>query len=182
MCLGVVLAGCSMSSPAPIKYSNLSTSPYLQASPDDDAGRMPFSYSVRTDWSIYHSATLDPVVIYRGSDNQFGDLTEKEKAELASYMREQFAEKLAKQFQSNETQHNQALRIRLTLTGAAKTMTFLGPVTRFDLSGGLYNGFQSARGHEGLFYRLGHLCRRDLRCLDQSTAQIFYQKAVSERI
>lgn len=41
------------------------------------------------------------------------------------------------------------LKLHLTLTGARTTTPVLGPFSRFDMAGGVYNGVQAARGREG---------------------------------
>src|SRR5882762_7501931 len=43
------------------------------------------------------------------------------------------------------------LRLRLTLTGASTNTPVLGPLSRFDIAGGLYNSVQAVRGGEGTF-------------------------------
>ena len=72
--LCVVLAGCAGVQPA--RYSSIESSPYLRSDPQDKSGRVPYRYALPADWHTYRKLILDPVAIYRGTDHQFGDLSE----------------------------------------------------------------------------------------------------------
>ena len=102
------------------------------------------------DWQTYSKVIVDPVAIYRGSDNQFGDMSQADKAALANYMYIQFAEKLRSRFALATDPAPDTLRVKLTLTGAATNTPVLATLSRFDLAGGLYNGVQAVRGGEGM--------------------------------
>lgn len=147
--LCAALAGCA--SPSPVAYSGLASSAQLAPNPKDSTGRMPLRYWTPVNWRSYQSVILDPVVIYREPDNQFGDLPERDKATLAGYMQAKFTERLGTRFTLASSPASNTLRIRLTLTGAARNKPALSTVTRFDLAGGLYNGVQAVRGREGMF-------------------------------
>lgn len=143
------LAACG--SAAPVAYQGVPSSPYLAPNHEEDAGRVPYRYATPVDWRAYDRIIIDPVAIYRGPDQQFEDMSDAQKTVLARYMEQQFAEKLRQRFALARDPAAGTLRLRLTLTGAAATTPVLGPFTRFDLSGGLYNAVQAARGGEGLF-------------------------------
>ena len=102
------------------------------------------------DWRAYSKVIVDPVAIYRGPDNQFGDMSQGDKAALANYMYIQFAEKLRNRFALATDPAPDTLRVKLTLTGAATNTPVLATLSRFDLAGGLYNGVQAVRGGEGM--------------------------------
>ncbi len=72
-------AGCA--SVAPVAYSELASSAYLVPNPSDSSGRMPYRYATAVDWRSYDKVMLDPVVIYRGRDHQFGDMSERDKGD-----------------------------------------------------------------------------------------------------
>ena len=146
--LCVALTGCS--TPEPTAYTDLASSRYLTPNAQDDSGHVPYRYAAATNWQSYDKLIIDPVVIYRGQDQQFGDISEMDRAELAGYMHTAFADKLRHRFMLVNEPAPRTLRLRLTLTGAATNTAILAPLTRFDLSGGLYNGVQSVRGGEGL--------------------------------
>ncbi len=144
-----LLVGCA--SPKPVAYKDISSSSYLKSGSADQSGRIPYSYSTQVNWQAYGNVIVDLVTIYRGSDNQFGDISEEDKSSLAHYMHAQFIGKLSARFNIVSTPGPNTLRIKLTLTGIAKTTPVLGTLSRFDLMGALYNGVQSARGGEGTF-------------------------------
>lgn len=143
------LAACS--TPDPVVYRDVSSAAYLKANPEDDGGRIPYSYSTPVNWRTYKRAIIDPVVIYKGADNQFDDMSEEDKATLAAYMQAQFFEKLSKRFEIGNKASPGTLRIKLTLAGATTNTALVSTFTRFDLTGSLYNGVQAVRGHEGMF-------------------------------
>ncbi|MCP3372895.1 DUF3313 domain-containing protein [Bradyrhizobium cajani] len=140
-------AGCA--SVAPVPYSELASSAYMTPDKSDASGRVPYRYSTPVDWRAYNKAILDPVVVYRGRDHQFGDMSDKDKATLAAYMQNSFAERLRGRFALVRERGPNTLRIRLTLTGAVTNTPVLGTLSRFDLAGAVYNGVQAARDGEG---------------------------------
>lgn len=148
LAIGTVLTGCA--SPDPVAYSGLASSTYLKPNPQGDARHVPYSYATATNWQAYDKLILDPVVVYWGQDQQFGDLSEQDKLTLAKYMCSTFGDRLKQRFTRVKAPAPNTLRIKLTLTGATTNTAVLAPLTRFDLSGGLYNGVQAVRGGEGL--------------------------------
>jgi len=145
--LCVALAGCGTVDP--VAYSGIASSSQLAPNQQDDSGRIPYRYASAVDWRTYNKIIIEPVTIYRGPDNQFGGISEEDKAELAGYMQAQITEKLRKRFTLVGDSGPKTLRLRLTLTGATTTMPVLGTFTHLDLAGNLYNGVQAVRGEEG---------------------------------
>lgn len=148
LALGSLMAGCA--SVAPVAYSDVASSSYMAADPSDTTGRVPYRYNAEVDWRSYNKAILDPVVIYRGRDHQFGDMSDNDKAELAAHMQTSFMARLATRFTMVNGRGPNTLRVRLTLTGAVATTPVLGTLSRFDMAGAVYNGVQAARGGEGM--------------------------------
>lgn len=146
---GAGLAACA--SVQPVAYSGLASSAELKPNPQNQSGRVPYRYSTQVDWRNYRRLIIDPVTVYRGADNQFGGMSEDNKAKLASYMQAEFAKTLQPRFALADVAGPDTLRLKLTLTGAATTTPVLGTVTRFDLTGGIYNVVQTVRGKEGSF-------------------------------
>ncbi|WP_341316459.1 DUF3313 domain-containing protein [Paraburkholderia sp. IMGN_8] len=143
------LIGCS--SVQPVAYSGIASAPYLKPNTQNDSGRVPYRFAPQTEWQKYTKLIIDPVTVYQGADNQFGDMSGEDKAALASYMQTKFAEKLQTRFQlANEAAPN-TLRLKLILTGAKTNTPVLSTFTHFDIGGNLYNGVQAARGKEGAF-------------------------------
>jgi hypothetical protein len=147
LALCAALTGCA--SVAPVPYSEVASSSYLAPNPSDTSGRIPYRYSTTVDWRSYNKIIIEPIVIYRGPDQQFGDMSEADKTSLASYMQTRFAEKLGSRFTLANQRAPNTLRVRLTLTGAANTTPVLGTMSRFDIGGLVYNGVQAARDGEG---------------------------------
>ena len=145
--LCAALAGCAGVTPVP--YSELASSSFLAPNPSDASGHMPYRYAAAVDWRAYNKVMIDPIVIYRGADQQFGDLSEEDKTALATYMQSRFAEKLRHRFTLVTQRGPNTLRVRLTLTGAVANTPVLGTLSRFDLAGAVYNGVQATRDGEG---------------------------------
>ena len=147
---GVLLAtGCAVTrTPA---YSGLASAPQLQANTQEDAEQRPYVYRSAINWSDYKAVLVEPVSVYDGADNQFGDLPQADKRELALYMTTAFNQQLAMRFTLTRTAAPGTLRLKLTLTGATTNTAVVSTFTRFDLFGLPYNAVQSARGKEGIF-------------------------------
>lgn len=150
VCVAILtLAACA--GVQPVAYTSLASSAQLKENRDKDAAQTPFRYAAPVVWSRYSQVIVDPVAVYRGGDNQFGDMTENDKTALADYMGKTFASKLTKRFESATQPSPAALRIRLTLTGAETTTALVGQFMHFDIAGNLYNGVQAIRGGKGAF-------------------------------
>jgi hypothetical protein len=121
----------------------------MRPSAHDETGHIPYEYKSAADLRTYSKFSVEPVVVYRSADNQFEDLSEQDKNELAKYMEATFSDKLAALSRNSDAPSAQALRIKLTLTGAKKNTPVLSTLSRFDLVGGPYNAVQAARGKEG---------------------------------
>lgn len=145
LCVGLV--GCAGAEP--VAYSGIASVSHLTPNRQDDARRVPFRYSTQVDWRTYNRAIIDPVTVYRGADHQFGDMSERDKADLAAYMQTEFTEKLKARFLLASEPAPNTLRVKLTLTGATESTPVLGTLSRVDIAGGLYNGVQTVRGGEG---------------------------------
>lgn len=145
--LCIALAGCGTAEP--VMYSGIASSSQLAPNPKDTSGRVPFTYSTQVDWRAYDRMIIEPVTIYRGQDNQFGTMSEADKAELAAYLQTQFAEKLGSRFMLVTTSGPKTLRLKVTLTGATANTPVLSTLSRFDIAGGVYNGVQTVRDKEG---------------------------------
>jgi hypothetical protein len=146
--LCAALTGCAGVKPVP--YSEVASASYLAPNPSDPSGRIPYRYSAAVDWRAYNKAVMEPVAIYRGPDQQFGDMSEADKASLATYMQTRFEEKLRSRFELANRPGPNTLRVRLTLTGAVTNTPVLGTLSRFDMAGAVYNGVQTVRDGEGL--------------------------------
>jgi hypothetical protein len=147
LALCAIAAGCATVTPVP--YSEMASSASLAPDTSDQSGRVPYRYSTSVDWRTYNKVILEPVVIYRGKDHQFGDLSDQDRATLAAYMQTSVADRLRSRFTLVNVRGPNTLRVRLTLTGAVANTPMLGTLPRFDLAGAVYNGVQAARDGEG---------------------------------
>ena len=148
LALCLALAACSTLQPVP--YTGVASSSKLRMNQRDATGRMPYEYKAHIHWAKYSAFIMDPVVVYNGNDNQFEKISEEDKENLASYMQVEFAEKLSRRFRTAVLPSNEALRIKLTLTGAKANTNVLNTVMHFDLLGGPYNAVQAVRDKEGM--------------------------------
>ncbi|CPR18829.1 DUF3313 domain-containing protein [Brenneria goodwinii] len=147
--LAILVSGCS--SNQPVRYTGIDSAAKLTANTSDNADRIPYRYAPQVDWKKYNSIIIDPVILYQGADNQFGDMEPSDRQQLADYMQKKFAEELRPRFREIASPAPEALRLKLTLTGADTTTQVVGTVTKFDLAGGPYNIVQSIRGGQGMF-------------------------------
>ncbi|MHC1481338.1 DUF3313 domain-containing protein [Frateuria aurantia] len=124
--LPCLLAGCAA---PPVLYQGLASSPWLRPNPQDAHGHLPFYYAAAgTRWASYDAVMLDPVVIYPGTDQQFGHLDASDREVLARCMQQAFAKVLARSYRLTSRPGPHVLRIHLTLTGAATTVPVLATV------------------------------------------------------
>ena len=147
--LAVCAALTACASTQPVPYSGIASSGQMRASAHDESGHIPYEYKSAADLRTYSKYTVEPVVVYGGADNQFEDISEQDKKELARYMQVTFSDKLAALSRNSTDPRAQALRIKLTLTGAKENTPVLSTLSRFDLLGGPYNAVQAVRGKEG---------------------------------
>lgn len=134
---------------APVPYVEVASSRQMTANASDSSGRVPYRYASGVNWRDYNKFILDPVVIYRGPDQSFGEMSERDRATLAAYMQTRFMDRLRTRFSVTGRREPNTLRIRLTLTGAVANTPVLGTLSRFDIAGAVYNGVQAARDGEG---------------------------------
>jgi hypothetical protein len=135
----------------PVAYSDLAASSQLKRNSDDDARKVPYRYAAPVVWSQYSQVVVEPVVVYRGADNQFGKLSDADKVALADYMNKTFVEKLGKRFEIASHAAPGTLRVKLILTGAETTTPVIGQAMHFDIAGNVYNSVQAIRGGPAAF-------------------------------
>lgn len=145
----LTLAACA--GVQPVAYSGLSSTSQMTKNRASDSNKVPYQYTAPVVWSRYTKVTVDPVAVYQGSDNQFGDMKAEDKAALAEYMQKTFSEALSKRFDVTTQTVPDSLRVKLTLTGAETTTPFVGQFTHFDIGGNVYNGVQAIFGGKAAF-------------------------------
>ncbi len=146
----ILLAGCAGTQP--IQYQGLASASQLATNRKDETGHLPFAYTAPdTDWHTYNNALLDPVAIYEGPDQQFGDTSAADKKELAAYMQTAFAKVLKAKYGLTRTPAPGTLRIHLTLTGVETSTPVLSTLTKLAPAGLVINTVQSARDKQASF-------------------------------
>lgn len=145
----VLLTACSGTTP--IAYTGIDSAALLQKNPVDD-NHVRFVYSApNVDLKRYTQIIIDPIKIYTGSDQQFGSVSEADKAEIAKYMTANFASAASMHYRVVQDPSPDTLRLKLTLTGIERNVPVLSTVTKFAPAPTLLNLIQTARGKEGTF-------------------------------
>jgi hypothetical protein len=144
----LALSGCS--GPEPVRYSAVATHTYLAPNTGGDSGTVPYRYDPPVDWRSFDKAIIDPVVVYRGSDQQFGALSDGDKQALARYMQARFTERMKQHFTLTGATGPSTLRLHLILTGAETNTPVLSTLWHLDVAGSIYDGLQAAIGGEGV--------------------------------
>jgi hypothetical protein len=145
-----VLAGCSTT--RPVNYQRLTSASQLVPNPRNNHGHVPLVYSAReTDWHKYHAMIVDPVIVYDGPDQQFGNTSDANKAALAAYMQTQFTEALKPKFVVAYAPGPTTLRVHLTLTGVETSTPVLCSLTKIAPINAIVNVVQTARDKQAIF-------------------------------
>lgn len=149
LCAGA-LGGCTATHP--VNYRGLASASQMAPNPQDKDGHVPFRYSATDiDWASYTSVVLDPVPIYDGSDQQFGDMSAADRKTLADYMQAQFGEALKGKYALVNAPGPNTLRIHATLTGAEASTPVISTVSKIAPVGLVVNSVQSVRDKEASF-------------------------------
>jgi Protein of unknown function (DUF3313) len=148
LCVGL-LAGCATTQP--VAYKGLASASGLAPNPQKD-GHVPFRYSGDdSDWSKDTSVILDPVAVYSGPDQQFGNTSEADKTILVDYMQRQFAQALKTKYALATAPGPNTLRIHVTLTGVETTTRGLSPLTKIAPVGLVINSVKTALDKQAWF-------------------------------
>lgn len=100
----------------------------------------------------YTKFFIEPVKIYRGSDAQFGNISEEQKQNIAVFIRSEFIKALEKDFKVvDKPGAPGVLRIRFILAGVQETITPLAAVTHALPAGLVVNLGLSAAHMQGSF-------------------------------
>lgn len=149
--LGAALAGCA-NSPEPSKYQGLAFSGQLSRTAEAGSRRTPYAYEpAEAELARYHAIYLDPVVVYRGPDHQFGTLTPSDTAELVASADRAFRAALSSQGLLASAPGQDVARLTVTLTGAQASVPVLATATRLTPAGLAMSGLTAATGGEGRF-------------------------------
>jgi Protein of unknown function (DUF3313) len=145
----VVLAACATTHP--VAYQGLASSSQLSPN-SQNATHVPFLYSADdVNWHDYNTVVLDPVTVYDGPDQQFGNASQADKALLAEYAHAQFTQVLATKYTTAAGPGPQTLRIRVTLTGFEPNTPGMATVIKVLPVGLVVNTVNTALDKQGTF-------------------------------
>jgi hypothetical protein len=140
-------SGCSTSEPKP--FTDLASATDLHQSTGD---KREYVYKSNVlDLSAYKSFFVQPVVIYHGTDAQFGGMSTEDRKILSDYMQKAFSTALPKPENSLAALPNVA-KVVVTLTGAEASTPVLSTIVRVTPVGLLANAIQAGRGADGTFF------------------------------
>jgi hypothetical protein len=146
--LTAVSAGCA--STDPVAYQGIASSSQLSRNTQNKDGKVPLLYSgADVNFLAYSALIVEPVEIYRHRDHQFGNLADKDKVALASYMKDTFENRLKSRYTLTSVPSPATLRLKLTLTGAKSNSPVLSTAAKIMPLGLAVNSVQAARGKEG---------------------------------
>jgi Protein of unknown function (DUF3313) len=143
------VTGCATTHP--VNYQKVTSAPQLAPNPQDKHGHVPFLYSAANDWHKYAAVIVDPVTVYSGPDQQFGNTSDADKTVLAAYMQKEFAEALKPKFALVTELGPTTLRIHVTLTGVETSTPVLSSLTKIAPINLMVNVVQTARDKQAIF-------------------------------
>jgi hypothetical protein len=144
-----LIAACALATGCVVtplnRYQALDSTARMQPNAANDKNHQPYVYAAPdTDWSRYTAATIDLVVIYRGNDQQFGQVSQAERQTLAAYMQQRFAKALQTKYVLATTSMPNELRVHATLTGAKTDVPVLSTVAKVVPVGAVIHTVESA--------------------------------------
>jgi hypothetical protein len=148
--LAVVLSCCATTHP--VDFKELRHAGELTPNTGLKKDHMPFVFSSGAqNWGRYHQVLLDQVELYHGADNQFGAMSNADKAELAAFMRAAFSDALKTRFVEGTASGPNALRVHLVLTGAQSSVPVIATVSKLLPVALLVNTVQTVRDKPAAF-------------------------------
>jgi hypothetical protein len=145
--LTMTIAGCSdtkQSSP-----SGLTSSSELRPNAAEGGG---WSYRApNADFTKYRRFLIEPVVVYAGADNSFGDMPAADRAAMASIVGEEITKAIAEKYPLATAPGPDVLRFRPTLLGVETTIGGVATITRVLPIGIAVNAVKGASGEAGSF-------------------------------
>lgn len=141
------VAGCA--SQEPKDYSGLASASKLEPNKEGPAA---YRYkSPGVDFKQYTKFIIPPVAIYQGADAQFGNVPDKDKQEMADFIRSEFAKILGQGYQIVTQPGPSVARIQFTLAGLETTSPALATVAHLAPVGIVANLGKGAAGGKGSF-------------------------------
>lgn len=144
----LVIAGCA--SGQPYKGQGLAAESKLEATKE---GHAEYVYKAKdVDWKQYSKFVIPPVAIYSGADAQFGGATDKQKQEMADFLKTEFGRVLDEGGYPAVMQPGPGVaELKLTLAGLVLTHPFAATITHLAPAGIVMNIGKGVAGGGGSF-------------------------------
>ncbi|HET6554210.1 MAG TPA: DUF3313 domain-containing protein [Dyella sp.] len=127
-------------------FADLDSSSLLTANTQDDTGHVPYTYRAPgADLTHYREVIVDDVVVYGGSDAEFGSLSTSERQELASDLDTAIRTALQSNYVTATAPSASALRLHVTLLGASSSDPVLGLMSQLQPVGAAAGAHDQAR-------------------------------------
>ena len=148
----ILLAVCLASAPAAAQTQDHAPQALASAQELEHDKKESWTY-IKPDLHLarYTAVQIQPTVVYRGTDAQFEDIPQEDRARFAQLMTDALRQELAKSFRLAQGPAANALRLRMTLVGAKKTTGGVGTVSSVMPLGLVTNVVKSATGKKGTF-------------------------------
>jgi len=140
----VIFAGCAARGPV---GSGVPHAEKLQTHPTDD--RAMLYVNKEAPRKAYSKFIVDPVQIYQGADNGFGDISMDDRKMMADFTRSEMIRVLGEKYAIVDKPGPDTMRIKLTLVGLEKTNTVMRGLTYGHPIGLAVNIGKGALGKEG---------------------------------
>ncbi len=149
--LGLLVAGCSSTTPKSGKYAEVPESDKLQRDTRFPHSLIYIKEGVKL--SQYTKFIVEPTDIYKGTDASWhkNKVTEQEKQELAQFVTSEMTRALSKSYPVVNQPGPGVLRIKLTLVDVELTTTSLAVVSHLAPAGVGINLLKSGAGMQGSF-------------------------------
>lgn len=142
----LVVAGCATQ---PKPYESLASSSQLKPNPEGAAAYLYKAPNV--DFKQYTKFIIPPVAIYQGPDAQFGSVSDKDKQEMADFIRSEFAKVLDPSYPIVTQPGPGVAQIKFTLAGLETTNPVGATLTHLAPVGIVMNLGKTAAGGQGSF-------------------------------
>ena len=144
--ISVVLAGCAGSGPI---GTSIPQSERMTQHPQDDRALLYVNTEApKKSWSKF---IVEPVQIYQGADNGFGDISTEDRQMMADYTRSEVIRVLGERYAIVDKPGPDTMRIKLILVGLEKTNTVMRGLTYGNPMGLAMNLGKGALGKQGNF-------------------------------
>ena len=141
----LLLGGCAT---GPVG-SGIPSASKLETHPQDDRALLYINKDARR--SAYSKFIIEPVQVYEGADNGFGDIPMTDRRMVADFAHRELSRVLGEKYAIVDKPGPETMRIKLILVGVEKTNTVMRGLTYGNPMGLAMNLGKGALGKEGNF-------------------------------